>query len=103
MFRRGLEFNQRCPVCNLLLQRDYGDTWVFMVLTDRIPVVVGIVLVFFGFQTTTWLTGTAFLLALVIPLLATMRERQSLALALDYLVRVYLRDPTDEIHGGRAR
>lgn len=26
------------------------------------------------------------------------RERQGLAL--DYLVRVYLRDPSDEIHGG---
>ena len=41
------------------------------------------------------------LVAMALPLLATMRNRQGLALALDYLSRVYLPDPSDEIHGGR--
>lgn len=40
----------------------------------------------------------AFFAALIIPLIATMRERQGLAMAFDYLSRVYLPDPSDEIH-----
>ncbi|MEK6375552.1 MAG: DUF1902 domain-containing protein [Acidobacteriota bacterium] len=36
-------------------------------------------------------------------MIATIRERQGVALALDYLVRVYLRDPSDEIRRAAAR
>jgi len=50
--------------------------------------------VFFGFHPTTWPAITGFFLALAIPVLATLRERQGLALALDYLVRVRTHDPS---------
>ena len=98
LFRSGIKFNERCPDCHLLLQRDRGDTLMFMFITDRIPILFGIAAVYFGFHSANWMTATVFLLALVIPMIATIRERQGLALALDYLSRVYMPDPSDEIH-----
>lgn len=71
-----------------------------MIITDRIPVLFGIALVYFGFRAESWLGTAAVFFALAAPLVATLRHRQGLALALDYLWRVYLPDPSDEIHGG---
>lgn len=102
LFRRGLKTYERCSECNLLYQRDYGDTLMFMIITDRIPILFGIAFLYFGIHPTGWLSTAFFFGALSVPLLATLRERQGLALALDYLLRVYLRDPSDEIHGGQA-
>jgi len=101
LFRRGIKTYERCSACDLLFQRDRGDTWLFMIITDRIPILFGIAVVYFGFRPEGWAAITAFFLALSVPVIATMRERQGVALALDYLVRIYLRDPSDEIHGGR--
>ena len=102
LFRRGLKTYERCSECQLLYQRDYGDTLMFMIITDRIPILFGIAFLYFGIHPTGWLSTAFFFGALSIPLLATLRERQGLAIALDYLLRVYLRDPSDEIHGGRV-
>jgi hypothetical protein len=76
---------------------------MFMIITDRIPILFGIALVFFGFRANSYATGAAFFVILCSALLATLRQRQGLALALDYLLRVRLRDPTDEIHGGARK
>lgn len=98
LFVRLLKFYERCPSCNLLYQRDAGDTWLFMIITDRIPILFGIAAVYFGFQPENWMSTLMFFLMLAIPIIATMRQRQGLALALDYAMRVRLRDSTDEIH-----
>lgn len=98
LFRSGIKAFDRCSVCNLLYQRNHGDLWIFLILTDRIPMFVGIVAMYFGFRTTSVAVAIAFFAALIIPLIATMRERQGLAMAFDYLSRVYLPDPSDEIH-----
>ena len=38
-----------CPVCQLVYLRNQGDTWIHWILTDRIPIAVGLILsVFFG-------------------------------------------------------
>jgi len=39
----------------------------------------------------------AFFSAMVVPLIATMPHRQGVAVALNYLSRVYFRDPSDEL------
>lgn len=101
LFQRWVETHERCSACHLLFQRNYGDIWMFTNLMDRVPLLFGIAAVFFGFRSTSLLTGFIFLAALGIPMIATVKHRQGLALALDYLWRVYLRDPSDEIHGGR--
>ncbi|HYC59308.1 MAG TPA: DUF983 domain-containing protein [Thermoanaerobaculia bacterium] len=100
LFRRWIVTHERCSSCRLLFQRNYGDIWVFMLILDRIPILFGIAMIYFGFRATNWMAAAAFTVALALPLLATMRNRQGLALALDYLSRVYLPDPSDEIHGG---
>jgi uncharacterized protein (DUF983 family) len=97
LFRRGIRPHQRCSACDLLYQRDYGDTWIFIILTDRIPILFGIAAVYFGFHPQTWPAIVGFFVALALPLLATMRQRQGLALALDYLSRVHFTNPDDEI------
>ncbi|MGZ4807879.1 MAG: hypothetical protein ACXV7D_00995 [Thermoanaerobaculia bacterium] len=102
LFRRGIAIHERCSQCHLLYQRDRGDTLMFMFITDRIPILFGIAAVYFGFRSTNWMVASAFLLALVTPMIATIRQRQGIALALDYLSRVYMPDPSDEIHRANA-
>lgn len=100
LFRRWLEIHDRCSECDLLYQRNYGDTWMFMIITDRVPLLVGVALLYFGFRSTSWFASTGFFFALAVPVIVTLRNRQGLALALDYLSRVYFPDPSDEIHAG---
>ena len=100
LFERGIEFHDRCSACNLLLQRDHGDIWMFLIITDRIPILFGIAAVYFGYRSTSLFAAFLFFLLLSGPILATLRERLGVALALEYISRVYLPDPSDEIHGG---
>ena len=91
LFRRGIKTYERCPSCDLQYQRDRGDTWLFMIITDRIPILFGIAAVYFGFRPEGWAAVTAFFIAIAVPVIATIRERQGMALALDYLVTQRLR------------
>lgn len=86
LFVRGIKTHENCSHCGLLYQRDRGDTWLFMIITDRIPIGLGVALVYLGFRPEGVGATVAFFLALSAPILATIRERQGLALALDYLV-----------------
>ena len=87
LFRRGISVYDRCSVCDLVYQPDRGDTWFFMIITDRLPIFLGIVMVYFGFRADSWPAIAGFFALIAVPLLATIRERQGLALALDYFVR----------------
>jgi uncharacterized protein (DUF983 family) len=98
LFSRGVKIHERCSSCNLRYQRDYGDTWMFMIITDRIPILFGVAAVYFGFRPQNWLATAAFVVALAAPILITFRERQGVALALDYLFRLHFRDSRDELH-----
>lgn len=89
-------------MCGVLYLRNYGDIWMWVLLTDRVPIFLGIVALYFGFRSYHWTAFIGFALALAIPIIGSMRERQGLAFALDYLWRISLRDPTDEIHDGRG-
>jgi uncharacterized protein (DUF983 family) len=101
LFRRGIKAWDRCSACGLLYERNYGDTWMYTIITDRIPIFAGIVAWYFGFRATNWAAAGFFFVAMAVPLILTIPHRQGLAIALDYLSRVYLPDPSDEIHGGR--
>jgi hypothetical protein len=48
LFRKGISTFERCSVCNLRFERDHGDTWVFTIITDRIPILLGIAGSFIG-------------------------------------------------------
>ena len=88
----------RCPACNLQYQTNFGDTWMFIIILDRVPILFGVAAVYFGYQSTDWRLATLFFIVLAVPLFATVRERQGLAIALVYVWRIYLPDPSDEIH-----
>jgi uncharacterized protein (DUF983 family) len=98
LFRNFLKLWDRCPVCNLQYQTNFGDTWMFIIILDRVPILFGVAAVYFGYQSTDWRLATLFFVALAVPLFATVRERQGLAIALVYIWRIYLPDPSDEIH-----
>lgn len=72
-----------------------------MIITDRIPILIGIAALYFGFIGTTPASNIYFFLAIGVPLIATIRARQGLAIALDYLFRVYVRD--EDVQGSLAR
>lgn len=93
LFRRKLETNERCDACGLEYQPNHGDTLMFMVLTDRIPILFGIIAVYFlGFRSSNLPVTLAFLVSMTVPLLATLRHRQGVALAMVYLSRLYFGD-----------
>jgi uncharacterized protein (DUF983 family) len=87
LFVRFLKTHDRCSACGLQYQRDYGDTWLFIIITDRIPMLFGIAALYFGFRAEHWLSNLLFFLALALPIVATIRYRVGMALALDYLSR----------------
>jgi len=87
LFVRFIKAHERCSSCGLVYQRDHGDTWLFIIITDRIPMLFGIAALYFGFRAETPLANAAFFLALALPIVGTIKQRVGLALALDYLSR----------------
>lgn len=98
LFAKWVKTKLRCDVCDLLFQRNYGDIWMFTNIMDRLPIFIGIVALFFGFRVTNVWSGVLFLGMMVVPMAATVRHRQGLALALDYLWRARINDPSDNVH-----
>ena len=96
LFRRWITAFDRCSACGYRFQRNYGDTWFFWILTDRIPLFIAIVAIYWGFVPRGALASVAGFLAIALPLIVTMPQRQGLGIALDYLSRVHMRDPSDE-------
>src|SRR6185369_12782944 len=74
LFRWGIKTYERCSSCDLLYQRDRGDTWLFMIITDRIPILFGIAAVYFGFRPNTPLEIATFFVIIAAPVIATIRE-----------------------------
>ena len=97
LFVRWITLHRECAECGLVYLRNQGDIWFFWIVMDRIPILAGIAGIYFGFRVSTWLEGAAFFLALAVPLVATMPQRQGVAVALNYLSRVYFRDPSDAL------
>jgi hypothetical protein len=59
---------------------------MFIVLTDRIPLLFGIGALFLGLRPHGVLQNSVFLFVLAVPLIATMPHRQGMAMALDYIL-----------------
>ena len=98
LFVRWITLHDRCSVCGLRYLRNQGDTWLYWIVMDRIPIAIGLILiVFFGLRTPTWPQALLFFAAMAAPLVATMPQRQGIAVALNYLSRVYFPDPSDKL------
>jgi hypothetical protein len=97
MFIRWNHPFRNCPVCGFLYERDYGDVWWVLIVTDRIPIGIGIIFVYFGFRVTTWQTGVLFFGSLMVPLILTIPRRYGLAFAITYLSRKKWPDTNDPL------
>jgi uncharacterized protein (DUF983 family) len=86
-----------CPICGYLYERDYGDVWWVWIVTDRIPLAIGIIFVYFGFRVTNWKIGLAFFGSLVLPLALTIPRRYGLAIAITYWIRRRWPQPEDRL------
>ena len=95
IFVRWIRTHTSCSSCGLVFLPNQGDIWLYWILMDRVPIFLGIVSIYFGFRVTGWVSGLLFFGAMAGPLIATMPHRQGLAIALNYLSRVYFRDPSD--------
>lgn len=96
LFIRWTRVHRRCSVCGLVFERDYGDSWGLLIVTDRIPLLIAIAgIVFFGVRVTNVWAGILFFVVTGGPIIATMPRRQGVGIALAYVSRVFARDPND--------
>ena len=87
-----------CPDCGLVYERNPGDTWGWVIIGDRIPIALGIIIVYFR-------VGAAFGLVplivaftvLIVALVWTAPNRWGLGIALHYLARSRWPDPSDPL------
>jgi uncharacterized protein DUF983 len=88
--------NRQCSACGLFFERDRGDSWGFLILTDRIPLLIAIAaIVFFGVRVTGFVSAVVFFALTAGPIIATMPRRQGVGIALAYVSRVRWQDPDD--------
>ena len=87
LFQGWYRLEERCSECELVFEPKPGDTWGFWVFGDRIFLFVAMVGLFFGIRPEGWAARIVFILAIAVPLIWTMPNRQGAAVALDYLLR----------------
>jgi uncharacterized protein (DUF983 family) len=93
----GWTFVERCSACGLVFARNYGDTWAFIILGDRLPLGAMIAVIYFGVIRSYPTTALAMLVTLTAVAIWTTPNRWGAAIALDYLSRVIWPDPDDPI------
>jgi uncharacterized protein (DUF983 family) len=94
---RGREHLSSCEVCGLVYERNQGDTWLFTIVGDRVPIAAMIAAIYFGI-------GRGHRVLMVVAFCAmgglifwTAQNRWGLGIALHYLSRVFWPEPTDPV------
>ena len=96
LFRRWLKLRDGCPACGLRYLINQGDPWAFLLVVDRLFLLVLIVIIYFKLWPRS-LPAVIALFAMVIALfIATMPNRYGLCVAIDYWTRTRWGDPADE-------
>ena len=93
----GWSFFESCSICGLVFARNPGDTWAFIIIGDRLPIGVMIVLIYFGVVRSYPVLGISMLVVLTALAIWTTPNRWGVSIALHYLSRVYWPDPADPI------
>ena len=88
---------ESCSVCGLVFVRNPGDTWVFTIVGDRLPIGAMIVLIYFGVGRVDRALGLTLLVLFVVLGAVTTPNRLGAGIALHYLSRVYWPDPADPV------
>jgi uncharacterized protein (DUF983 family) len=93
----GWSHIERCSICGLVFARNPGDTWAFIILGDRVPIGVMIILIYFGVVRSHPVLGLTMVAVLLAFLVWTSPNRWGVGIALHYLSRVYWPDPADPV------
>jgi uncharacterized protein (DUF983 family) len=86
-----------CPSCGLVYERHPGDTWLYVVVGDRIPIAILVVLVYFDWFRSHSSLRLALLAAVGALLVVTARARWGAGIGVHYLVRRSWPDPDDPV------
>ncbi len=88
LYKRWLNVNERCAVCNLQFLPDQGDLWGPLIFLDRLIFIIPVIVLFFF---NLWHPGPVLLIVfgvlMVFTLVFTMPNRNGVSLAVDYLIR----------------
>jgi hypothetical protein len=90
-----MTLHDRCSSCGLPFDPTPGSTWGFWVVGDRIFVVAALLPIYFGLALESWISRGLLLIAIAVPLVATMPNRQGFATALDYFTSERRREGRD--------
>jgi uncharacterized protein (DUF983 family) len=88
---------ERCAHCGLVFERNPGDTWLFTIVGDRLPIALVIVVIYFGVVRRAPVLGMAIIAALGVVIVWTAPNRWGVGIALHYLSRVIWPDPADPV------
>jgi uncharacterized protein (DUF983 family) len=88
---------ERCAHCGLVFERNPGDTWLFTIVGDRLPIALVIVVIYVGVVRRAPVLGMAIIAALGVVIVWTAPNRWGVGIALHYLSRVIWPDPADPV------
>jgi uncharacterized protein (DUF983 family) len=100
IFERWARHLPSCSACGLVYERNPGDTWLYTILGDRLPVALLIALVYFGVFRGHRALGVVCFVVVFAAFLWTSPNRWGVGIALHYLGRVYWPDEADPVPPG---
>lgn len=95
MFSAWADPIERCSHCGLVFEPNQGDTWFFVIIGDRLPVALTIVVVYFNLGAVSRVLGIVSFVFVLAVLIWTTPSRWGVANALHYLSRVFWPDASD--------
>ncbi len=87
----------RCSHCGLVYEPNAGDTWLFTIVGDRIPIAVLVAAVYFGVGRRSLTAGILVFAIATIAIVWTAPNRWGAGVALHYLARLRWRDKNDAV------
>jgi uncharacterized protein (DUF983 family) len=91
------EHNRSCAYCGLVFERNQGDTWLFTIIGDRIPIILLVAAIYFGIARSHPIIGGLVFAVAGVAIIWTAPNRWGIGIAIHYLSRVYYPDPDDPI------
>jgi uncharacterized protein (DUF983 family) len=86
-----------CSHCGLIYEKNSGDTWLFTIVGDRIPIGLLIAVIYFGVGRHHPLAGWIVFGIATVGVIWTSPNRWGMGIALHYLSRRYFRDKADPV------
>jgi uncharacterized protein (DUF983 family) len=97
LFARWGRHEGRCSACGLVYERNAGDTWLFTIIGDRIPIMAIVAAIYLGVARAHPAIGLLLFLAAALLVVWTAPNRWGVGIALHYVSRVYFPDPDDPV------